>query len=284
MKTIVNTVAILLASSTPLAVATEDNGLSLEKCYPSVPDYTYQGKQYSFGRMKYNSVCVDSNSKQYQWGKIEGVWPPIDEPNSGCSKVCISGYGRGQARGCSSMKPDKLVGYNYNCDEAACYCLYEKGTWSGNSSPCFDSMDTSNQGHGVVSGTKANPGSTCYRVTDVEPAPTPAPQPRKKDICTGQKDYDCYKTGRPACCSSDEYECPDFMTMCDNHPERMSSPSYCVWSPDYKCYHMGWPSCCSAPGGDIMNCPRDEHPPCESNAATARGVAANDIVKFLRGN
>lgn len=81
-----------------------------------------------------------------------------------------------------------------------------------------------------------------------------------------------------------EYECPDFMTMCDNHPERMSSPSYCVWSPDYKCYHMGWPSCCSAPGGDIMNCPRDEHPPCESNAATARGVAANDIVKFLRGN
>jgi len=73
------------------------------------------------------------------------------------------------------------------------------------------------------------------------------------------------------------------MTMCDNHPEHTSGWSYCSWGPQYDCYHMGWPGCCDAPGGDIMNCPI-ERPPCKSDAATARGVAASDIVKFLRGN
>lgn len=174
----------------------------LETCFPdNLPWYTYKGNDYIFTRKRYNSICVDSNNRQYQWGKVDGIYPPIDEEDGGCSDVCISGYGRASARGCSSMKPNKLVGFNYNCDEAACYCLYEKNTWNGNSSPCFDEMDTSYNGQGDVSGTKTNVGSTCYSLR-VQSAPSPGPPPGSS-ICTYAPDYECYKTGWPACCDDD---------------------------------------------------------------------------------
>lgn len=286
MKTSISDIAIILfASYASLATADTNSGNSLEQCFPDdIPWYTYEGKDYIFSRMKYNSVCVDSHGKQYEWGKVEGTWPPIDEPNSGCSDACVSGYGRGKARGCTSMKPDKLVGFNYNCDEAACYCLYEKGTWSDSDSPCFDSMDTSNHGHGSVANTQVNKGSTCYSL-HVQPAPAPAPAPGSS-ICVRSPDYDCYKTGRPACCSENEGEnCPSFMTMCDNHASGMSGTSYCTWGPDYGCYKKGRPSCCSAPGGDTMNCPKTK-PDCDTGGEKVAdaNVAASKLVKFLRAS
>ena len=119
----------------------------------------------------------------------------------------------------------------------------------------------SNKGKGDVYNTDVQPGSTCYSLS-VQPI---GPQPRRgQSICTRAPDYHCYKTGRPACCSDDEYTCPDFMTMCDNHPENTSGTSYCSsWSPDYTCTSPEWsntwgrPNCCLEDGGDIMNCPID---------------------------
>lgn len=287
MKTSISAIAILFASSTSLATA--DTGNSLAQCFPDdIPWYTYEGNDYIFRRMKYNSVCVDSHGKQFDWGKVEGTWPPIDDPDGGCSSTCISGYGRGKQRGCTSMKPDKLVGFNYNCDEAACYCLYEKHTWSGSDSPCFDSMDTSNHGHGSVANTQVKQGSTCYSL-DVQPAqvtpspvtaspltpfPTRTPSP---SICVGKKDLDCYQSGYPACCSVDGGEnCPSFLTMCDNHASGMTGTSYCTYPPAYGCYKKnGRPSCCGEPGGDTMNCPKTK-PDCDT--------AASKFVKFLRAS
>lgn len=259
--------AFLFVSSASFTTAqNSDNGLSLEQCFPNdIPWYTYEGEDYIFTRMKYNSECIGTNNQPYQWGKIEGVWPPIDEPDSGCSKACVSGYGRGQARGCTSMKPENLVGFNYNCDEAACYCLYEKNTWTDDESPCFDEMDINLHGKGDVYKTRVQEGSTCYSL-QVQPTPTPAPS----SICEGPKDFDCYKTGRPACCSEDGGEnCPDFMTMCDNHSEDTTGYNYCTTAPQYGCdpstySNMGWPLCCDEPGGAEMNCPV-EQPQCNSD-------------------
>ena len=118
---------VLFTSSAAYVTATATsweppNGNTLEQCFPSdLPWFSYDGDDYIFSRMKYNSVCVDDHFRQYEWGKIEGIWPPIDEPNSGCAAACVSGYGRGEARGCTSMQPDKLVGFEYDCDESACY-------------------------------------------------------------------------------------------------------------------------------------------------------------------
>ena len=121
--------AILFTSSVSYTAATSytpSNGNTLDQCFPSnIPTFRYQGDDYTFTRMKYNSMCTDLNDNQYQWGKIDGVEPPIDEPNSGCAAACVAGYGRGNARGCTSMQPDKLVGFEYDCDEGACYWLEE---------------------------------------------------------------------------------------------------------------------------------------------------------------
>ena len=163
------------------------------------------------------------------------------------------------------MKPENLVGFNYNCDEAACYCLYEKNTWTDDESPCFDEMDINLHGKGDVYKTRVQEGSTCYSL-QVQPTPTPAPS----SICEGPKDFDCYKTGRPACCSEDGGEnCPDFMTMCDNHSEDTTGYNYCTTAPQYGCdpstySNMGWPLCCDEPGGAEMNCPV-EQPQCNSD-------------------
>lgn len=117
MKTAFRALALLFASSAPLATATVESDWTLEQCFPdNTPFYTYNGNEYIFSRQMYNHICVG-----YQWGKVLGVNPPFDEEWRGCSKVCVSGYGRGEARGCTSMKPENLVGYNYDCDEAACY-------------------------------------------------------------------------------------------------------------------------------------------------------------------
>ena len=171
--------------------------------------------------------------------------------------------------------------------------LYEKNTWSGNSSPCFDEMDTSNKGKGDVFNTKVEVGSTCYSLQTQpspteEPSPTPAPQePRGRNICTRSLDK-CYKTGRPACCSSDEYECPNYLTLCDNYGEGMSGTSYCTYGPQYGCNpatwsNMGYPKCCDEPGGDVINCPI-EQPPCnaEESSGGAASVSTSQFVKYLR--
>ena len=81
--------AFLFVSSASFTTAqNSDNGLSLEQCFPNdIPWYTYEGEDYIFTRMKYNSECIGTNNQPYQWGKIEGVWPPIDEPDSDVVKL-----------------------------------------------------------------------------------------------------------------------------------------------------------------------------------------------------
>ena len=152
--------------------------------------------------------------------------------------------------------------------------LYEKNTWTDENSPCFDSIGgLSNKGEGDVYNTAVQPGSTCYSLF-VQPSSTPFPtespitEPESigGNICTREPDYKCYKTGRPACCSDDEYTCPDYMTMCDNYPEDYAGTSYCSYAPEYGCdpatwSNSGWPKCCHEDGGDIMNCPI-EQPAC----------------------
>ena len=117
--------AVLFTSSAAYATATATtryesrNGNTLEQCFPSnLPWFKYNGDDYIFTREKYNSVCVDDDFRQYQWGKIEGVWP---SNNLGCPELCVAGHASFEARGCTSMQPEKLVGFNYNCDESACY-------------------------------------------------------------------------------------------------------------------------------------------------------------------
>lgn len=118
-------------------------------------------------------------------------------------------------------------------------------------------------------------GNTCPHeepacdVPTSSPTTSPTEIPSEDDItgnsyCTWSPDYDCYKTGWPACCDGDDSSfCPKVQPTCDN----MVGASYCTYSPNTSCYSNGWPSCCSADGN---TCPR-EQPTCEVSGRRLRG-------------
>ena len=94
----------------------DTNNSDIERCFPNnLPWYTYKGNDYIFTRQRYNSICVDSNNRQYQWGKVNGIYPPIDEEDGGCSDVCISGYGRADSRGCRKVRVSIVLLCGFMC-------------------------------------------------------------------------------------------------------------------------------------------------------------------------
>jgi len=143
---------------------------------------------------------------------------------------------------------------------------------------CFHFMNTSNQGTGQVYSTQPQQGETCYslQIQSSSPPPSPTP-PVGTSICTYAPDYDCYQTGHPACCSENGgKDCPDYLTMCDNHAEGEGGFDYCTNAPDYDCYNTsdGQPSCCSEPGGSFMNCPQ-EQPGCDDDEGPSQYMNMN---------
>jgi len=342
MKIIIATFALVYATST--VSADSDTCSNLEFAYPNaIPWVSYQGEDYIFTRQKYNSVCVDSQGREFEYGTVEVVFPPINEDGGSCNNICVKGPTVIPARGCTQLPPsNRLVGFQYDCERATCKCLYEAGTLSNQYSQCFDEINTGSQGTnqeggmgggmggrmggagmksggmgghmggagmksggmsghmgragmkeggmggrmgsggmgtGQVSGTKPQQGETCYslRIQSTNPPPSPTP-PVGTSICTYAPDYDCYKTGHPVCCLEDGgANCPDYLTMCDNHAEGESGFDYCTNAPDYQCYNtsVGQPSCCSEPGGAFMNCPQTK-PPCDDGAPK--------YLKYLRSN
>ena len=280
MKIIITSFALAYATSTASASSASCDNMSY--AYPSLPWVNYQGDSYIFTRQKYNSVCVDSNGKQYEWGAIEGVYPSISTPGGGCSNLCVKGYGRAEARGCSSSQrpdPNNLVGFEYDCDKAICYCLYQAGTLGNEYDDCFDDMNTRNQGTGEVFNTHPQQGETCYSL-QIQPNNPPPPSPMPPvgtTICDYTPNYDCYVDGHPPCCKVDGgQQCPNYLTMCNNHADGETGFDYCTDAPEYQCYNTpdGHPSCCSAPGGAYMNCPKTM-PGCDGTT---------QFVKYLRSN
>ena len=277
MKIIITSLALVYATST----ASADNSCSnLSYAYPNVQPVVYQGYQISFypypGR--YNTECVDSTGEPFEYGTIEGVYPSIDTPGGGCSTMCVEGYGRAEAKGCNQLPPAQdLVGFEYDCEQATCKCLYQVGTLNDYYSKCFDDMNTSNQGNVYSNNdqlenvyTIPKQGQTCY-ARDFESDP---PAPVGSGICTYTPDFSCYKSGRPSCCDENDGEdCPDELTVCDNIPEGETGADYCTYSPDYKCYENGRPECCDE---NPLNCPRTK-PSCDASRAA-------NFVKYLRSS
>jgi hypothetical protein len=60
-------------------------------------------------RQKYNSICVDSQGRQFEYGTIQGEYTPIDEVGGGCSTACVEGVSSDQARGCYQRPPCILM-------------------------------------------------------------------------------------------------------------------------------------------------------------------------------
>eukprot|EP00986_Skeletonema_menzelii_P004669 scaffold1622_cov114-Skeletonema_menzelii.AAC.6 len=227
---------------------------------------------YYFSPASASSSCQDlsaSYPNDIPWVEYQGVYPPLDAPDGGCSTACVKGVSSDQARGCNHRPPsNKLVGFEYDCSRSTCKCLYEVGTLGNQYNQCFSGMNTSNKGSGEVDSTAPQQGETCYSLyiqsNNPPPSPTPPP-PVGAGICAYAPDYDCYSDGHPPCCKeSGGRDCPDYLTMCNNHAQGMTGFDYCTNTPDYQCYSTpnGRPSCCNEPGGSYMNCPQTQ-PKCD---------------------
>ena len=286
----------------------------LEVCYPDQQWVNYEGTSYIFQRQQYNTMCVDDNQQpqSFEYGALTGYWT-TGEP---CANACVTGTTHSEQQGCSSSnRPSlsELVGYEYDCENGTCYCLYNQGTLSDQDTQCFDSMNIQGQGYttsGVSTVTKMDrtcynlhtqpiDGGTNFPVASPIPMPTPPTwSPTAVDICDRPADYECYKSksGLPECCNSDyDYTCPPFVTMCDNVASGMTGNSICTGGMNYNCWpSTGRPPCCSVPGGAYVNCPKpddkDEYQPCEPQPSTTptRNVSvflvtfpALNIVYFL---
>eukprot|EP00986_Skeletonema_menzelii_P009993 scaffold4691_cov132-Skeletonema_menzelii.AAC.7 len=175
---------------------TEQDQLAV--CYPDQQWVDYDGTSYIFNRQRYHTQCVDMQQQPFEYGALSGYYT-TGEP---CASACVQGDNRSQLKGCypEDRPPlEELVGYEYDCDMGTCYCLYNEGTLSSQYSNCFDSMNRSGQGYltsGESVSTITNTDRTCYSLhTQSETMPG-------SSICTRSLDFDCYKTGRPACCNS----------------------------------------------------------------------------------
>ena len=274
MKIIITSFALAYATSTASANSSMCSNPST--AYPDdIPWVEYQGDSYIFTRQKYNSVCVGSNGQQFEYGTIVGVYPSIDAPGGGCSTACVIGVSSDQARGCNNRPPsNRLVGFEYDCEQATCKCLYQAGTLGNQYSQCFADMNTNNGGNGQVLTTQPQQGETCYSlyIQSNKPIPSPTP-PVGRGICALEPDYSCYIDGHPPCCNVDGgRSCPNYLTMCNNHAGGESGFDYCDNSPSYTCFDTpnGRPSCCNEPGGSYMNCPQTQ-PKCDVQPAPKPG-------------
>lgn len=222
------------SSATASASASSDNTCdNVSVAYPSnLPWVNYEGNSYIFSRQKYNSVCVDPQGQEYEYGAIEGYYGSATP----CSTACVEGYSRAEQRGCSAnQRPpiNNLVGFQYDCEAATCYCLYDRGTLGNQYEQCFDYMDTGYQGSGPVSTTEAQYGETCYTVEIQSQSGPPGPG---SDYCNDAPDPGCYNTpdGHPSCCSQPGDNCPPNKPPCNVGPPTPGPPgpplgsNYCV--------------------------------------------------------
>ncbi len=177
MKIIITSFALVYATSTASANSSMCSNPST--AYPNdIPWVDYGNDSYIFTRQKYNSVCVGSNGQQFEYGTIVGEYPPIDMEGGGCSTACVIGVSSDQARGCNNRPPpNRLVGFEYDCEQATCKCLYQAGTLGNQYSQCFAEMNTNNGGSGQVLTTLPQQGETCYslHIQSNDPIPSPTP-------------------------------------------------------------------------------------------------------------
>jgi len=134
-----------------------DNRNSDRSCDdPSSADESRSGDTYEFQREgERDRICIDSNDNEYDYGEIE-----LDDDKNAedCATACVK-------------DPDEdtlehLVGYNWNCKESLCHCLYENDDLTESEESSFDSFDDRNSGSGSVDGTESEDDWRCYKLDD----------------------------------------------------------------------------------------------------------------------
>lgn len=86
--------------------------------------------------------CVDKHDKTYEYGQFDDV-----KDFSKCAKKCVGGD-------LSDRLVDELKGFDWNCDNQKCHCLFNEGTLKSKDEDTFDRVVRDKDGKGKVEDTK----------------------------------------------------------------------------------------------------------------------------------
>jgi len=113
------------------------------------------GQRFRFKLQGSNAQCVDKNDDLYEWGQFDKI-----KEFSDCADACVEGV--------RSELLDSLRGYDWNCYDEKCRCLYDKGTLESSDGKDFDRTNRNEYGKGTIEGTTKNTDYYCAKLAGTE--------------------------------------------------------------------------------------------------------------------
>eukprot|EP00571_Detonula_confervacea_P010486 CAMPEP_0172305220 /NCGR_PEP_ID=MMETSP1058-20130122/6552_1 /TAXON_ID=83371 /ORGANISM="Detonula confervacea, Strain CCMP 353" /LENGTH=228 /DNA_ID=CAMNT_0013016749 /DNA_START=93 /DNA_END=779 /DNA_ORIENTATION=- len=113
------------------------------------------GVRYRFKLQKSNAQCVDTRDNLYEYGQFDKI-----REFSDCADACVE-----------DVHPhllDFFRGYDWDCKNQKCRCLYDKGTLDSRNSARFDRTNRVERGRGPIEGTTKKDSYYCARLSGTE--------------------------------------------------------------------------------------------------------------------
>ncbi|KAL7523401.1 hypothetical protein ACHAXR_000772 [Thalassiosira sp. AJA248-18] len=114
--------------------------------------------RFRFNLEESDSVCADKNGVEYEWGEFENV-----DDSDECAKMC--------ATKTQTSLANVLRGFNFNCYDFACQCLYDQGTLDRDNSRDFDNSNyttRTQKARGSITKTVRDDGYYCFKMVSRE--------------------------------------------------------------------------------------------------------------------
>ena len=125
---------------------------------PQTQSKTAHKTRFRFNYEKSNAVCADAEGVTYEWGMFEDVGNSDD-----CAQMCTNSVPTSLA--------NVLLGFNFDCADSTCECLYSEGTLTPSNSKEFDSSNyqtRSSKGRGSVTKTVEEKNVYCFKLVGTE--------------------------------------------------------------------------------------------------------------------
>ena len=125
---------------------------------PQVQSKTANKSRFRFNFEEIDAVCTDSSNIGYEYGGFDGV-KDTDE----CAEWCVNET--------PTELQNVIRGFNYDCIDEVCQCLYDEGTLDQNNSGGFDTTNyqtRSRKGRGSITRYEDNNGWYCFKLVGAE--------------------------------------------------------------------------------------------------------------------
>lgn len=118
------------------------------------PHHSQLGR-FRFNLMESDAKCADMDNNLYEWGQFDKV-----KEFSECAEACVKDV--------RTSLLDSFRGYDWNCREETCHCLYDKGTLDSRNSDGFDRTNRNESGEGSVERTVRSYDDFCAKLSGAE--------------------------------------------------------------------------------------------------------------------